>query len=187
MKDPSREFGPAVPKDAPLHPVTIHQPDTVGALDTNVRDIHGSPVGISCVTCHKSGTHKAFATQNAPEDFHSGMKMEHGSVSCNSCHDAKDRTKLHLADGQKLDFDQAMKLCAQCHGVQYRDYQRGSHGGMNGYWDLKRGPRDRNSCLDCHSAHTPAYHKVRPVHPPKDRFLEWKKKHEEKGKGDHHE
>lgn len=80
---------------------------------------------------------------------------------------------MHLADGKPLELSQSMELCAQCHGVQYRDYKKGSHGGMTGYWDLKRGPRERNHCTDCHAAHQPAYESVRPVHPPKDRYLEW--------------
>jgi hypothetical protein len=65
----------------------------------------------------------------------------------------------------------AMTLCAQCHGPQFRDYQNGSHGGMNGHWDLSRGPRLRNHCVDCHDPHVP---QVLPVHPapgPKDRFF----------------
>lgn len=171
-----------MPKDAPKHPVTVHIPDTVGALDTSVHDINGVPTGVSCKTCHGRG---GFAElKGVPENFHEKMKVSHGTNTCYSCHDQEDRTKLHLANGTKLNFDQSQQLCAQCHGVQHRDYQHGSHGGMNGYWDLQRGPRDRNSCLSCHSPHTPKYAKVRPVHPPKDRFLEWKRTHEDT-KGQH--
>jgi hypothetical protein len=173
-----REYGPAV-ETTERHAVEIHQPDTVGVLDTDIHDVNGLPVGISCTTCHGDRADGAFVEETVPDDFHGGLKLEHGSVTCDSCH-AEDRTQLHLANGSKLDFDQAMNLCAQCHGVQYRDYQNGSHGGMTGYWDTRRGPRQRNSCLDCHSPHSPAYSKVMPVHPPKDRFLEWKRTHEEK-------
>lgn len=178
-----RLYGPAVPKDAPEHSVTVRVPESVGALDTNIHDVRGLPVGISCRTCHDKGG--LLEGQDAPENFHSKMKVSHGSNTCYSCHDREDRTKLHLSDGTKLNFDQAQQLCAQCHGVQHRDYLHGSHGGMTGYWDLKRGPRERNSCLDCHSPHTPKYAKVRPVHPPRDRFLEWKQNHDDR-KG-HHE
>lgn len=186
--DESRAYGPAVPEASELHTVEIHHPETAGVLDTDVLDVHGAPVGVSCTTCHGSGTNPKWVQgKNIPKEFHSKMKVEHGTNSCNSCHDSKDRTKLHLADGKKLDFDQAMTLCAQCHGSQYRDYTKGSHGGMTGYWDLRRGPRKRNSCLDCHSAHSPKYGKVRPVHPPKDRFLEWKQNHEDPRGKDKHE
>jgi hypothetical protein len=176
-----------VAEDAPKHPVRVHLPETAGVLDTNVHDVSGSPVGVSCITCHGTGKANAFVHEkDVPEDFHGKMKVAHGTTTCYSCHDKDDRTKLHLADGSKLGFDQSQMLCAQCHGVQHRDYTKGSHGGMTGYWDLRRGPRDRNSCLNCHSPHTPKYAKVRPVHPPKDRFLEWKRQHEDP-KGAAHE
>jgi hypothetical protein len=42
---------------------------------------------------------------------------------------------------------------------------------MKGYWDLQRGPRQRNGCIGCHAAHAPAYPQVLPAPPPRDRFL----------------
>ena len=87
------------------------------------------------------------------------LELRHGELSCASCHD-EDRRYLHLADGERLEFDETMRLCAQCHGVQHRDYQRGSHGGMSGHWDLRQGPRLRNHCVDCHAAHDPS---IKPV------------------------
>lgn len=169
----SREFGPAVPARAPRHPVEIHRPKTLGVLDTDLTDPRGTPVGVSCRTCHDSTSTGPALADGGPKGFHRGLTITHGGMDCKSCHDA-DRSRLHLADGRQLAFDQTMTLCAQCHGVQYRDYTRGSHGGMNGYWDLRRGGRERNHCVDCHSPHTPAYERVRPVHPPQDRFLDWK-------------
>ena len=65
---------------------------------------------------------------------------------------------------------EAMQLCAQCHGPQTRDYRRGSHGGMQGYWDLSRGDRVRNHCVDCHDPHAPAFPRFTPLPPPRDRF-----------------
>lgn len=78
---------------------------------------------------------------------------------------------LHLATGEQVPMLQAIRLCAQCHGTQWRDYQRGAHGGMFGYWDLSRGSRTRNHCVDCHDPHTPKFVGGRPVLPPRDRFL----------------
>jgi nitrate reductase cytochrome c-type subunit len=62
-------------------------------------------------------------------------------------------------------------LCAQCHGPQARDFQHGAHGGMTGYWDLSKGPRRRNSCIDCHDPHAPKYPAVMPVFPPAESGL----------------
>jgi hypothetical protein len=64
-----------------------------------------------------------------------------------------------------------MRLCAQCHGPQYRDYQNGAHGGMTGNWDLSKGGRVRNNCIDCHDPHAPRYPTVTPSRGPNDRFL----------------
>ena len=170
--DPSREFGPAVSTEAPKHPVSIHQPTTLGVADSAHVDINGTPIGVACDTCHGPSGELSWAQQpDSPANFHEAVKLEHGTLSCNFCHD-DDRTKLHLADGKKLDIGDALVLCSQCHGVQVRDYKAGSHGGMNGYWDLQRGPRDRNHCVDCHAPHTPAYERVMPVHMPQDRFLD---------------
>lgn len=173
---PDRAFAPAANPKASAHPVEIHIPDALGVVDSELKDSLGRPVGVSCKTCHDSSRGLLLQNREA-KDFHKDLTVIHGKLSCNSCHD-QDRTRLHLADGRKLDFDQTMELCAQCHGPQHRDYERGAHGGMNGYWDRKRGPRQRNHCLDCHAAHTPAYEKVMPVHPPRDRYLDWKKPHE---------
>lgn len=166
---PERALGPAVPENSSAHAVEVHQPESLGMLDT-------SPTGgVSCKTCHGSQSQGGLLTEQRPANFHRGLQLQHGNLSCNACHDS-DRSRLHLADGTRLDFDQTAKLCAQCHGTQARDYEKGAHGGMSGYWDLRRGGRERNTCVDCHAAHSPAYERVRPVHPPKDRFVDWNAK-----------
>ena len=174
--DPSREF--AEPVAGSDHPVRIHQPATLGVVDTPVRDINGTPVGVSCGTCHGPDAEGEIiaSDEGNPEEVHSTVTLEHGELSCDSCH-AEDRRYLHLADGTQLEMADAMQLCAQCHGPQYRDYQHASHGGMEGYWDLQRGPRDRNHCLDCHAQHSPAYEAVLPVFPPRDRGLTQQEAH----------
>lgn len=170
--DSRREFGPPVPENAQPHPVEIHTPTTLGVADTPLLDAQGRPIGVACETCHGPTPDLSWASEpDRPNTFHQAVDLRHGELTCNACHD-KDRTKLHLADGQQLEVKDAMTLCAQCHGVQFRDYSHGSHGGMNGYWDLDRGPRDRNHCVDCHAPHSPAYGQVLPVHPPRDRYLE---------------
>lgn len=170
--DPSREFGPAVDADLPKHQVSIHTPEALGAIDTHMRSVRGGPVGVSCHTCHEAGADGAIADgPGDPDDFHEGFELVHGELTCDSCHDPDDRTKLHLANGELVEFADTMDLCTQCHGVQARDYRNGSHGGMTGYWDLRRGPRTRNHCADCHIPHDPAYRGVTPVFPPRDRYF----------------
>jgi len=178
--DPSREFGPAVPDDAVEHPVSIHTPPGLGLADIEATDVRGRPLGVPCATCHGPNPAQSWqARDDAPQDMHANVELVHGPLTCDSCHESTDRTRLHLADGSTTDIQGAMTLCAQCHGIQYREYQHGAHGGMNGHWDLRRGARDRNNCVDCHAPHNPVYGGMMPTLPPRDRYLEAEPEHEE--------
>ncbi len=164
--------GPAGSDSPPLHPIEVRHPPSLGTVDTGLRDAVGSPVGVPCATCHAPNDPGALARQKeVPADFHSGLEFAHGGLACESCHDAVDRTKLRLADGRKIAFDEYMQLCGQCHGPQLRAFWKGGHGGGRGYWDRSKGPWIRNSCVACHQAHAPAYPLVTPAPPPNDRFL----------------
>lgn len=170
FSDPGRAFGEPTDPDAPLHPETIHVPTTLGVVDTPRADVNGTPIGVACATCHAPDGAQIGDT-GAPEAFHTKVDVLHGDLACASCHDPVDRARLRLADGSTIPLADALALCSQCHGPQARDYRHGAHGGMSGYWDRRRGPRERNSCVDCHAPHAPAYERVLPVHPPMDRFL----------------
>lgn len=149
------------------HPVLIEQRKTVPRVYTGMTNFHGIAETVSCSTCHATTTPNTQLTNSADlKEFHQNLKFSHGGLSCLSCHNASDYDSLKLADGKAVNFQNAMQLCAQCHGPQYRDYRHGSHGGMTGYWDLKKGPRERNSCLDCHDAHSPQFQPMMPVFPP---------------------
>lgn len=171
--DPSREYASAETLPVSLNAVSIVVPKTVGVADTHLLDVNGTAIGVACATCHGPEAAGAPIVSGAgnPEQFHAGVELVHGQQPCANCH-TEDRLALHLADGTRVEFGDSMRLCGQCHGPQYRDYLHGAHGGMNGFWDLKRGGRTRNHCAACHAPHTPAYEKVMPVFPPRDRYLE---------------
>jgi len=157
------------------HPIRVQVPSDVGQVDSGLVDINGRAIGVGCATCHES--HSQNPTLERAEDFsefHTDMKMAHGDQSCFACHDRESRDLLRMADGRTLAFAEAQTLCSQCHGPQARDWANGSHGGMKGYWDLTRGPRERGSCMSCHDSHSPAWPQVIPVFKPKDRFLDSK-------------
>lgn len=103
------------------------------------------------------------------DEFHQGLTFRHGSLACASCHVIGDQDRLHKADGTTVPLRDALDLCAQCHGPQFRDYQRRSHGGTSGRWDATSGPSVRNHCLDCHDAHAPKFLPSTPVLVPRDR------------------
>lgn len=156
--------------DGEHHPIIINRPGLMPMVDSGKKDRGGNPVMIRCNNCHDTKKPNTL-TEDASQlkDFHQHLNFKHTPLKCASCHNPDDYESLRLADGSTVSFSNVMQLCAQCHGPQYRDYQNGSHGGMTGYWDLTRGPRKRNNCVECHDAHAPAYPKVMPVFPPKTR------------------
>ena len=169
--DPSREFAEPLSSDR-VWPTVVHEPTAFGVLASPLLVKEGErdvPAGTRCETCHDQAPDPTW--QPAPgEYFHSNIEVEHGPLKCAQCHDAETRA-LHLADDEILPWVDVLRLCAQCHGTQYRDYTHGAHGGMNGHWDVRQGTRERNNCVDCHTPHAPAFGKRKPVFPPRDRFL----------------
>lgn len=153
--------------------VTIRKPTGPPRVVTTLTDAHGSSVTVACSTCHTTRPpNYQNKTVKSLDEFHSGMASSHGAVSCLSCHNPNDYDSLQLADGSRVDFTEVMTLCGQCHGPQMKDYDHGVHGGLNGYWDLTRGPQQKNNCVDCHNPHTPQFPRMQPTFKPKDRFLE---------------
>jgi len=167
--------GPAAPvgSSAKKFPVTIRKPAGPPRVELGIVDAAGQPVTAACSTCH--ATRPVNVANRSPADldeFHQNLAFAHGKVSCLSCHNPTDYDTLRLADGRPVEYTEVMTLCAQCHGPQTRDYQHGAHGGSNGYWDLSRGPRTRNNCVDCHDPHAPSFPAMKPTFKPRDRFLD---------------
>lgn len=169
----ARRFEERKPRSAgPAQAVNIRKPDKLGSIESGQTDPLGHPVRVSCVSCHsqrKSETLPASASDM--KEFHQGLHFEHGTLTCGQCHQVGDATSLRLADGRRIAMTDVMQLCGQCHGPQFRDYGKGAHGGMQGYWDRTRGERSRNNCVDCHDPHLPKYQPGQPVLPPRDRGL----------------
>lgn len=162
----------SVDPSANEHSVYI-RPGRVPRVKTGLVDDAGNSIDVSCATCH--ATRKPNPENRKTDDldeFHMGLTFQHGSLTCLSCHNSDDYDSLKLADGQRIEFQNVMTLCAQCHSSQTLDYQHGAHGGMSGYWDLSRGPQTRNNCVDCHDPHAPQFPQMTPTFKPRDRFLE---------------
>jgi hypothetical protein len=166
-------FAPQPAPSAKIGAVVIHEPAKLTSIETQKTDNAGRQLRVACVTCHSLREQKPHFPERAENlrEFHVGLKVEHGKLACTACHvdRAGGVAKLHLADGTELATADTMRLCAQCHGPKFSQYEHGAHGGMNGYWDLSRGDRLRNHCVDCHDPHFPAFQPSRPVLPPKDR------------------
>jgi hypothetical protein len=90
------------------------------------------------------------------EEEHEDIKLHHAEQFrwCLDCHDTKNRDKLHLQSGEKLDFSESYRLCGQCHGDKYRDWRRGIHGKRTGLWN---GRKQYLLCAHCHNPHNPKF------------------------------
>ncbi len=169
--DPSREYAEPLARGAE-YPTVIHEPTGFGVLDETPipeeaqREV---PPNTACTTCHGPTPEKTWDVDPS-EDFHE-LEVDHGNLKCAACHDPRDRSLLHLADGTQLELPEVIVLCSQCHGPQRRDFDHGAHGGMSGYWDTTQGPRVRNNCADCHHPHHPEREPVTAAFPPNDRYL----------------
>ncbi|WP_442483237.1 cytochrome c3 family protein [Aeoliella sp. SH292] len=149
--------------------VTIVGACPTPGIPTGEVDRLGNPVLANCTTCHATRPANVATKDGAQlKEFHQGLTTAHGGLACVACHNPGDYSQLRLASGDALEFTDSLRLCAQCHGPQFRDYENGAHGGMTGHWDLSAGPRVRNHCLACHDAHAPKYQQVMPVFAPRD-------------------
>jgi hypothetical protein len=169
---PEQPFPRRQAPGGPRFGTAINKPRKLDSIESGRAAPGGIAGRVPCETCHSLREEKALPSSASElEQFHRGLRVEHGSIGCSSCHAVGNPPSLHLANGERLAMTDALRLCAQCHGPQYRDYKHGAHGGMNGYWDLSSGGRVRNNCVDCHDPHLPKIPQVTPVRPPRDRFL----------------
>lgn len=119
----------------------------------------------ACSECHKLFTPSP--VENRVLMQHKEIVMNHGmNTRCLNCHYGADRDKLVLHDGTLVNFDEAPRLCSQCHGTVYRDWQRGIHGKTMGSWDVTTGNQHRLRCNECHDPHAPAYKPLVPLPGP---------------------
>ncbi|KAA5539753.1 hypothetical protein FYK55_23435 [Roseiconus nitratireducens] len=151
--------------------VVVRQPDGPPRIEMDGVDPQGRTGSVACSTCHavrKANLQNVSA--DTLDEFHQGMVFSHGKIACYACHHPEASDELRLADGTSVAYEDVMDLCSQCHGPQATAFAHGAHGGMNGYWDLTRGPQLKNNCIDCHDPHSPAFPKMIVGFKPKDRF-----------------
>ena len=116
-----------------------------------------------CSECHADM--EVNTERRVLEDAHDDIILRHSEQSrwCLDCHDAKNRDKLHLADGRLIDFKESYKLCGQCHGPKLRDWKKGIHGKRTGFWN---GQKKYLLCAHCHNPHAPKFKKLKPMPAP---------------------
>lgn len=171
--------------DAPRFATEVELPQRDLGFRTGKFDRDGHPVIVGCVTCHRLiGANKDNTLAEQLSRFHVGAKVTHGNLTCRSCHNPPRYDEFKLVTGRTVPYAEVMELCGQCHSRQRADYEHGAHGGMAGYWDLTRGPRQRNHCIHCHRPHDPRFRQVRPAPRPRYRGLEESTVHQEQWHGE---
>ncbi len=118
-----------------------------------------------CLGCHD----EEWETNPKPrklEDPHADkavLKHGNGAFWCLRCHSAKHRNKLRLMTGEEIDWQEAPRLCGQCHGPIYRDWKAHIHGRWVG--EIANATPAR-ICPDCHNPHDPKFKPLPPEPAP---------------------
>ncbi len=121
-----------------------------------------------CHECHAGpadyNSHKRELTKEHT-DFvsHPTQRKEDPAYGCQSCHQEKRYDRLRLATGEEITFNEAYRLCGQCHGTQLEDWKKNIHGRRTGFWN---GAGKIDSCTSCHPAHSPQFKPLKPFPPP---------------------
>lgn len=117
-----------------------------------------------CNSCHRLFRSRPSTSPLLTQ--HTEIDLKHGMNNrCFNCHDRKDREALVLERGTLGAFSQTTELCARCHGLAYRDWQKGTHGKTLGSWQ-EGANRRRLICTECHDPHAPAYPLIPPLPAP---------------------
>lgn len=118
-----------------------------------------------CNNCHASM--EVNRKKRELKEEHTNIRMRHAENLrwCLDCHDAKNRDKLRLYNGELIDFIESYRLCGECHGNLYKDWKAGIHGKRTGYF-VKMGKRTYFLCAHCHDPHEPRFKPIVPEPPP---------------------
>ena len=139
-------------------------PPVAAAQDIQVAKPPFSDGIFPCSNCHDPKAMPPNPKRRALEGMHGDIELHHGETRwCLDCHDLMNRDKLHLVNGEKLDFTASQYLCGQCHGDKFRDWKVGVHGKRTGSWN---GQKLYLLCVNCHNPHSPHFKPLKPMPPP---------------------
>ncbi len=120
-----------------------------------------------CTDCHDEDweTDSSRRDLDEPHDEIPGKFVHHDADNrwCLDCHSAKDRDKLRLINGKRIEFGEYYRVCEQCHRRIYREWKMGVHGKRTGYWN---GEKEQMHCVQCHNPHNPPFQAIEPMPAP---------------------
>ncbi len=130
----------------------------------------GDTSGLACYSCHDAKKTLTISLDSAGDvvlaEPHKDLVMRHGRKGrndyCFNCHDPKNLEQLRVRDGQAFKLTEGPQLCGTCHGPTYRDWEKGVHGRISGFWDRSRGAVVRQDCTSCHDPHAPEFPPIKP-------------------------
>ena len=155
-----------------VSPVAARTPVPAWALDTApVRQPKPKPeyaaagYTYQCMDCHRIIPSPSETLRKLTQ--HTEIRLHHGlNARCFNCHPPTNRNAFVDDFGQEIAWNEPQLVCAKCHGPVYRDWQAGSHGRINGYWDKQQGPQTKRRCVECHDPHSPPFQGLQPAPGP---------------------
>lgn len=118
-----------------------------------------------CSRCHQSMPgHPLLVAATRPPLPHP-ESLNHGGdrLWCQTCHSLDDTDHLYTLRGQPVSFDDAYRICGQCHSHRERDWLFGGHGKRLANW---QGERRLYLCTNCHDPHDPTIKPRKAAKPP---------------------
>lgn len=118
-----------------------------------------------CLGCHDESweTNRTRRALGEPHEDKAHLKHGKGAFWCLRCHSADHRDKLRLMTGEEIPWEQAPRLCGQCHGPIYRDWKAHIHGRWVG---MLADAKPARICPDCHNPHDPKFKPLPPEPAP---------------------
>jgi len=119
---------------------------------------------LPCRDCHTSPDRQTGPIPRELEYEHEDTELAHGNLWCLHCHDPERPGRLRLADSSLVKFEDSWQLCTQCHAKKLPEWRAGVHGKQTGHW---RGPKEYQTCVECHEPHAPPFGTIEPKPRPK--------------------
>jgi hypothetical protein len=121
----------------------------------------------ACDDCHEEAGDYNESVRELTEDHeaitHIHPKSKKTQGWCLYCHESHDYNRLRLPSGETISFNESYKLCVECHGNIFDEWEKNIHGKNKGAW---QSPLTIYSCTECHDAHDPKFKPIKPMPAP---------------------